>query len=284
MVTLINTDTIRAAVFWLKTTLVEQAKAAGIVDFAVLGNASGRYDWTPSRVADVDLWIFAASFSPPVGFVLNEILQSMRVEWNRKGFSVMWKAVNGPYKPLWYDGQDPIIFIHLIMDTAESMVMRNPFILRSWSKYECAFRRERLVEFDARTLSLDDLRRSERGPLHGQWMLSQQLISYPAFSLPSLERTSFDITLGSPESYELCFYLVGTNARNHARVVGFSEPDHLNHETFGVWYLDHLLKSNHFRDVMDWKIRSRRGEFVVEFEMLRVATMSYLRELEVFVA
>lgn len=230
-----------------------------IEDLAFVGNASGHYDWEPSRLVDLDVCLFVRRKDEATGARIAALRDELTRRLAAQGADVEARLIVGPYKPPLERIERPFIFVHLAVFTAAEYAEGTLGVMRwAWRKYVCKVDRMRLreaapprvtvEEAAARTVRLLDRLRDGRTTMV-EWLL------------PGFTRGAVEVTADAPNFAEVCFSAVANCTRHHARALGHGEADTLANAAFFAWYARETGMSGALLDLAALKDRSRDEGF-----------------------
>lgn len=242
----------------VKEAFLEGLTAGPLQDLAFVGNSGDVYQWEPSLIIDLDVCLFVHAIERPVGTWLQELRLRLFDEMARAGIDFDLKVIKGSYKQTSVNLSRPIFVAHLSLFTEELYSRGAPLMRWGWRKYSCVLDKGRLSRLaPAEKPDIVEL-------LHGRSGVMQKIASIESgrsplveLRLPDLAQVEWTACRGEPLFAEYCMAAGAICSRNHARVLGFAEPDQLGNREFVAWYDRTVLKSLPFRELMALKERVR---------------------------
>lgn len=263
---------------------VKKAIAAGIEegvleDLAFIGNASDLYRWEPCGIVDLDVCLFVQRHDRSVGLWLLTLRKLIVESLRDKDIDVDLRIIRGAYKNAVIDLRSPSIVAHVSLFT-EQMYLRRPILLRwAWRKYSCVIESGKLRRLAPARPDFNEL-------LHGRAGVLQKLESIESgnaplveLNLPDLNETRWSVHLGDPLFAEYCLSAAATCSRNHARVLGLSEPDALGNSAFAEWYDRTLIQSSPLLEVFRLKHLIRTHGYADALTTAPSLARNYLQQL-----
>ena len=249
---------VRRGVALLRAALVHCLADDTVEDIAFIGNASDVYEWVPSRIVDVDCFVFAQRWGCAAGGVLSAASAQARKAIEALGLDFEMRLIHGPYKPDRSAAQPPIICAHIGLFDDNRYRAQSALSRWAWRKYRCVIEPERLMRLAPPQPETPELIDAIHDRLEG---LTSGRTTMTEYELPTLEKRALEFPASTPQFVEFCYSSAATTARHHARVMGHPEPDALANDEFFAWYQSHMLRSEALAELMELKTQSRDSGF-----------------------
>lgn len=233
-----------------------------IVDYAILGSASGHYGWKEVKFCDFDLWIYCRKMSN-ICFIngINQLIEEIRDLLYKKNILVYAEAINGPYKPsIWHIENKDVLFLHILVDDKNSYISRSIFTKLSWSKYKTFYKQDLLLELLDRIPQKSDLLTSNCGILSTLDSLKKGYISYTCLSLTDGHQETYTFYRNSAQYIEYILHSILTIARNRLRILMMVEADTLNNKSFAQCYSE-MFNDKYISIIADYKDKTSNFGF-----------------------
>jgi hypothetical protein len=140
----------------------------------------------------------------------------------------------------------------------EEIYLTRPILLRwAWRKYRCTADPLRLARLGPRMPTEDELLNGRGGALQKLRSVESGTAPFVELTLPDLTEIEWTVSKGEPLFAEYCLAAALISARNHARVLGKTEPDSLANRDFVLWYDRTVLNSPGLCQLMRLKEKVR---------------------------
>lgn len=270
---------IESAVGEVKQELRRLLTHVQVKDLAFIGNASDVYEWHPSKIVDLDAFLFTQTIGPVVGASILGLRDRLTATLADVDIDFELRIVKGAYKPERDAANDPIVVAHLGIFTEETYCREAAIKRWSWRKYPCEVDATRLARLSPDRPSVGDLRDGPRGVVERLRELRARTTQMTEWTLPDLGQESFDVAADDALFAEICLSAAATSARHHARVLGAAEPDELGNSAFVEWYSRNVLDSESYCELMRRKESARAAGEQPSVHEVRALAIDYLEQL-----
>lgn len=250
-----------------------------IEDLAFIGNASDIYTWEPTRIIDLDICLIVKTINCDVGFWLQKVKQRLLNQLKHLAIKLEFRIVRGPYKPTPYKIKQPIILAHGAVFTEKTYLEEAPLLRWGWRKYKCFIEEERLKRLAPSKPSIHELLSGPKGIEERLANISRGEAIMRERVLPSLKWKKLEFGVESYLFSEYCFAAGANTARNHVRVLGKKEADHLPNIVFFPWYYNKIFSSFELMQLIELKKRTRQKGYSGTTQKAKVHAETYLLEL-----
>jgi hypothetical protein len=252
---------VRAAATAARAAVLALPSEGGITDVALIGNASEVYEWVPSRIVDLDCFVFVREMNAEAGIVLQNLRSELGRGLKSLGVDFELRIIRGMYKPDRGASDPPIVLLHLGAFTDETYLAESIVKRWAWRKYRCQVEGSRLARLAPRRPVLDDLLYGPGGVIDRLHDLHRGETVMSEWSIPELSVSTVSFDADSWVFTEFCYGSAATTARTHARVLGHGEADRLGNEEFFAWYDQNVLATRTLLPLMAMKGRARNEGF-----------------------
>ncbi len=272
-------ERIRHGVAHLRAVLADCLSHDPLVDLVFIGNASDVYEWVPSRIVDVDCFVFTREYGARAGAVLVDLERRARREIETLGLDFELRLIKGAYKPDRRPAEPPIICAHLgLFD--DRRYLAQPALHRwAWRKYRCVSEPGRLARLAPVRPTVDGVLHGPRGAAERLTDLGRGGTTMIEYVLPELAERRLDFAEGTPQFVEFCYASAASCARHHARALGYLEADTLGNAEFFAWYGASVLADESLQRLMTLKAQSRNAGYAGLGALPRELATRYLEAL-----
>jgi len=250
-----------------------------------MGGLSDIYPFQPAMSLDLDFFIRVAERNSRVGAWLLSVTEWCDEVLRRWNGHCDVRVVRGPIKPVHERLTDIAITLHPAVFSADEYAKMSPFLRWGWRKYRCEVDTTwlaRLAPADPPTPQA--LLTCRGGVLRTLLKLREGTVELREWCLPDFRETTLVALHGDTLFIEYCLSKAAGAARNHARCLGWLEPDYLTNDEFGPWYLSNIMGSNAFERLMIAKRTARLSGYGSIDTDVRWLAIEYFTELETAVA
>ncbi|WP_020181117.1 hypothetical protein [Methylopila sp. M107] len=272
-------EAVTRAVGVARAQLIALLDEGAVEDLALIGNSSAVYEWVPSRMVDLDCFLFARRLDRNLGARLARLRDNVGAALEALGVDFELRIVEGPYKPPRAKLARPILLAHIGVFT-EADYLRSARLKRwAWRKYECAREPGRMRRLAGEPPDLHEFVHGEKGLLGRLAAIRAGEVAMTEWTLPDLATRRFSVRAEDRAFQECCFAYAANCARNHARAEGRIEADRLGNAAFFDWYDRELFRSQALIELMAIKSRCRQTGFDQDTPAIRRLTLDFLEGL-----
>lgn len=252
-----------------------------IIDIAHIGNTANTvYKYDGAMLVDIDMMIIIKAFDESAGKKIEVVCDSISkfILKEYPEIELVFCAVSGPYKPATLRITKQKFFIHILIYSYETYSSTSKLFRYACRKYNCLIQPNRLNKL-SQPVTMNDLFYDKYGILSLQEIISSEIISYEHKTLPSLQTKIETYSRDNPVFIEFCFYAITTLARNHARVLGYSQADQYPNSCFFAWYNKTIFNSFEMETIINEKNYCRNNGYSNSIENVPPLVIDWMNKL-----